>query len=451
VQINQDLLGFVLHTKRWFWIALGALAALLLAAAAGETIMIVVGLQILGLTDTVYWAVLITNFIFWVGISHAGVMISSILRLTEAEWRRPITRAAEVLAMFALATAGVFPLIHSGRVWRTAYWVFPYDFTRNVWPNVRSALIWDPSAIVTYLTGTILFVYVDLIPDLATARDRSTGWRHSLFVALAMGFVGTNRQWRIQATAGQLLSALILAVFVSVHSIVAWDLSMAILPGWHTTVMAPYFVIGAVHSGLAAVVTTMVVLRRALHLQDYITPEHFDAIGRLQIVVALAYIFFFLMDFYFGLFFRDPVEVRIWELRAFTPPTNWLLAIQVLCTIFIPLPIWLVRRFRRSVAVMFWVSVVVNAGMWLERYILVVTPLQYKQPFVFTWVNTYVPRPVEYLFTAASVALVCAGLLVFAKVLPIVPLWDVKEGQVLKRTLRFGRAAIPAVLRESKE
>src|SRR5919199_3509434 len=169
-QINGDLLRFVLGTPRWFWLAGGGLVLVLGVGVVTEALMILVGLQILGLTNIQYWAVLITNFIFWVGISHAGVMISAILRLTHAEWRRPITRCAEVLAVFALATAGLFPLIHTGRVWRTIYWVFPYDFTRDVWPNVRSALIWDPSAIVTYLTGTILFVYVDLIPDLAMAR-----------------------------------------------------------------------------------------------------------------------------------------------------------------------------------------------------------------------------------------------------------------------------------------
>jgi len=450
-QINQDLLAFVLHTPRWFWLAAGGLALILGVAALGETAMIYVGLQLLGLTDTVYWAVLITNFIFWVGISHAGVMISSILRLTQAEWRRPITRAAEVLAIFSLATAGLFPLIHTGRIWRTAYWIFPYDFTRNIWPNVRSALIWDPSAIVTYLTGTVLFVYVGLIPDLAVARDRATGWRRSLYRRLAMGFIGTHRQWRIQSAAGMLLSALILAVFVSVHSIVAWDLSMAILPAWHSTALAPYFVIGAVHSGVAAVVTTMAVLRRALHLEDYVTREHFDAIGRLQIVVVLAYLFFFLLDLYFGLFERDPVELRIWQLRLLTPPISWLFHVQVITTLAIPFPLWLLRRVRRSIPAMLAISLVVNAGMFLERYILVVTPLLYKQPFVFTWVDAYTPRPLEYLFTGASVALVALGLLVFAKLVPIVPLWEQKQGQILHRTVVIGRSAIPAALREHPE
>jgi Ni/Fe-hydrogenase subunit HybB-like protein len=449
-RINDDLLRFPLSWPgpRWFWIASGLMLVVLLGALIAVGALVLDGLQLLGLTDTVYWAIFIANFIFGVGISHAGVMISAILRLTHAEWRRPITRTAEMLAVFSLITAALFPIIHSGRLWRTAYWVFPYDFNRGVWPDIRSALIWDPSAIVTYLLGTLLFVYIDLIPDAAIARDRATGWSRRIYGMLAVGFRGTARQWRIQTVAGQLLSALILAVFVSVHSIVAWDLSMALQPGWHSTAFAPYFVIGAVHSGVAAVVTTMVVLRRALHLERYITAQHFDTIGRLQLVVAPGYLFFFLTDFYFSVFSRDPNELRIWELRLFEPPTNILFFVQVATTLLIPVPFWFLRRFRRSIGVMFWTSICVNIGMWLERYLLVVTPLQLKQPFTFGWLPTYVPSVVETIMVVASVALIGLGVIVFAKVLPIVPLWDEKEGQILATTVHVGQLDVPAAARE---
>src|SRR5919197_992963 len=222
-KVNQDLLQFPLHTPPWFWIAAPALGLVVAAGVVTFGLMMHVGLQILGYTNTVYWSVLITNFVFWVGISHAGVMISAILRLSQAEWRRPVTRAAEVLTVFALATAALFPLIHTGRLWRTMYWVFPYDFWRGIWPNVRSPLVWDPSAVFTYLFGSSLFVYVALLPDLAVARDRATDWRRRLYGLLALGFRGSTRQWRLQTLAGVLLSALILPVFVSVHSIVSWD------------------------------------------------------------------------------------------------------------------------------------------------------------------------------------------------------------------------------------
>lgn len=447
-EIDNDLLRFVFQTPRWFWIAAGLLALVLGAAVVSEGLMILFGLQFLGLTSTVFWAVLITNFIFWVGISHAGVMISAILRLTHAEWRRPITRSAEVLAIFALLTAGLFPLVHTGRIWRTAYWIFPYDFSRGIWPDVRSALVWDPSAIVTYLTGTLLFVYVDLIPDLANARDRARGWRRGLYSALSLGFHGTASQWRIQLAAGILLSALILPVFVSVHSIVAFDLSMAIVPGWHTTIMAPYFVIGAVHSGVAGVVTVMIVFRKLLRLDRYITPQHFDTVGRLQIAVAVGYLFFVISDFYFALFSREPTELAIWNLRLFDSPTNILFFVQVITTLLIPLPLWLFRRCRRSIAVMFWTSILVNIGMWLERYLIVITPLQLKHPFTFMWISTYHPTLIEIIFTAAAVALVAFGLLTFAKLLPIIPIWDVKEGQVLNDEIVVGRERVPAVVRD---
>jgi polysulfide reductase-like protein len=204
-RINDDLLRFVLGNRSpgWFWITLGVCLVLLLGGLAATSGLVLDGLQLLGLNDNVYWAIFIANFIFGVGMSHAGVMISAILRLTRAEWRRPITRSAEMLAVFSLITAAIFPIIHTGRLWRTAYWVFPYDFSRNVWPDVRSALIWDPSAIVTYLLGTLLFVYVDVIPDAAVARDRARGLRQRVYAVLALGFRGTSRQWRLQEAAGR--------------------------------------------------------------------------------------------------------------------------------------------------------------------------------------------------------------------------------------------------------
>ena len=449
-RVNDDLLRFVLNRRspRWFWVTLGACLIVLVGGLAATTGLVLDGLQLLGLNDNVYWAIFIANFIFGVGMSHAGVMISAILRLTQAEWRRPITRSAEMLAVFSLITAAIFPIIHTGRMWRTAYWVFPYDFSRNVWPDVRSALIWDPSAIVTYLLGTLLFVYVDVIPDAAVARDRASGVRKRVYAVLALGFRGTSRQWRLQEAAGQLVSALILAVFVSVHSIVAWDLSMAIQPAWHSTALAPYFVVGAVYSGVAGVLTAMIALRRALGLQRYITDQHFDALGRLLLAVAPAYFFFFLTDFYFGIFSRDPNELQIWSLRLFESPTNILFGIQVL-TLLTPVPFWCFKRCRVNVAIMFWTSVSVNIGMWLERYLLVVTPLQLKQPFTFLWIPTYVPSVVEGIVTLASFALVVLGVIVFARMLPIVPLWDEKEGQVLSTKVRVGQLEIPAAARIS--
>ncbi len=447
-KVNDDLLRFALHTPLWFWFAAAGLGTVFAAALVSFGLMLNFGLTLLGYTQVQFWGVLITNFVFWVGISHAGVMISAILRLAQAEWRRPVTRAAEVLTVFALATAATFPLIHTGRPWRVIYWVFPYDFSRGIFPDIRSALVWDPSAIFTYLTGSSLFVFIALIPDLAAARDRSTGWRYYLYRVAALGFHGTKRQWQLQTIAGILLSALILPVFVSVHSIVSWDFAMAILPGWHSTVFPPYFVIGAVHSGVSAVLTLMAILRWIFHLEDYITPDHFDALGRLLIVVSTTWLYFFLMDMYFGIFGREPQELAVWDLRIFTFPYTVLFPIILIAGYVIPVALWLFRSFRRNIAAMFWSSILVNIGMWTERWVIVVPPMSHKQEFNFTWVTTYQTQFIEWVLVAGSFALVSLGVLLFAKIFPIIPLFDIKEGQVLKQEVQIGRVRVPAVIRE---
>ncbi|MBI2941618.1 MAG: polysulfide reductase NrfD [Chloroflexi bacterium] len=446
-EINRDLLGFSLTTPRNFWLAaipLGLMVALMFSAVG---YMIYWGIGVTGLNRPVMWGFMITNFVFWVGISHAGVMISAILRLSHAEWRRPITRAAEVLTVFALATAALFPLIHTGRPWRAIYWVFPYDFSRGIWPAVRSPLIWDPSAIFTYLTGSSLFVFVALIPDLAVARDNSVGWRRTFYGLLSLGYRGTTRQWRLQLLAGILLSALILPVFVSVHSIVSWDFGMSLVPAWHVTIFAPYFVIGAVHSGVSAVVALMVLLRWAFHLQAYLTPDHFDAIGRLLIAVGNTWFYFFWLDFFFALLAREPDEVAVWELRLFHWPYNVLFAIFLITAYFIPVPLWLFRRVRRSIPLMLLTSISVNIGMWLERFLIIIPGLQWKQPLTFNWFG-YRPSIVEIILVTGSFALVAFGVLMFSKFFPIIPLFDIKEGQKLRHDLRIGHRQVPGVIRE---
>lgn len=447
-QINDDLLRPVEHTGRSFWIVAGILGLVLLAAAVILGLMFYWGLGFLGLNRPVMWAVLITNFVFWVGISHAGVMISSILRLTHAEWRRPVTRAAEVLTVFSLATAALFPIIHSGRPWRTVYWPLPYDFTRGIWPNVRSALIWDPAAIFTYLTGAALFIYTVMVPDLAVLRDRSTGVRRRIYAALALGWRGTARQWRLQGLAGILLSAIILPVFVSVHSIVSWDFAMALVPSWHSTIFAPYFVIGAIHSGVSAVTTLMVLLRRFFHLEKYITPDHFDSLGRLLIPIGLGWFYFFFMDFAIGLYTQESVDIAPNVLRMFTPPYNVLFVIFIITAFIIPVPAWFFRRVRRSPLLMLITTLLVNIGMWLERFLIIVPGLQYKQPFVYTW-GGYTVSVFELILTVSSFCLVGFGVLMFSKVFPIIPIWDQKEGQRLQDKIQSGRRKVPAkVLKE---
>ena len=248
-QINLDLLKVPLRAPLWYWGLVGLMATLVVIGGVATAYLMNKGLGVTGLNRPVMWGFIIVDFVFWIGISHAGVMLSAILRLSKAEWRRPATRAAEVLTVFSLLVAALHPLIHAGRPWRILYWVFPYDFSRGLWVNIRSPLVWDPSAIFTYLTGSTLFVIVALIPDIAVIRDHTTGMKHQVYKFMAMGWRGTPRQWKLQLVAGFLLSALLLPVFVSVHSIVSWDFAAMIgIEGYHVTIFAPYFVIGAVHS-----------------------------------------------------------------------------------------------------------------------------------------------------------------------------------------------------------
>ena len=447
VQINRELLGPVFTTPMW-WIVLAAALAIVVAGAAGAFgWMLNQGLGVTGLNRPVFWGFFITNFVFWVGISHAGVMISAILRLSQAEWRRPMTRAAETMTVFALMTAALMPMVHTGRPWRLFYWFLPYDFSRGIWPDVRSPLVWDPSAIFTYLTGSILFVFIALVPDLAVIRDRTTGWRHVVYGTLALGWRGNPRQWRLQALAGILLSALILPVFVSVHSIVSWDFGISLVPAWHVTIFAPYFVIGAVHSGVAAVVILMVIMRKLFHLQNYIWEEHFDAIGRLLIVVATAWFFFFWLDVIFAFWTRESQELTVLHLRMFTPPWSWLFLVFILSAYVIPVPIWMFRRARRNVSVMLWTCILVNIGMWIERFLIIVPGLARKMPLTFDYA-TYRPSAVEITIVVGTFALVSLFLLLFSKVFPLIPLWEAKEGQVLKQEIKVGDVNVPAIIKE---
>ena len=447
-QINRDLLRSMMENPLWYWLLVGALGLAVLVAFGAVAYMFNRGLGVTGLNRPVMWGFFITNFVFWIGISHAGVMLSAILRLVQAEWRRPATRAAEVLTVFSLMTAMTMPLIHAGRPWRVMYWVFPFDWARGIYPNVRSALVWDPAAVFTYLTSSILFVYIALVPDIAVARDRTTGWRHVLYTVLALGWRGSVRQWKLQLIAGILLSAVILPIFVSVHSIVSWDFAAAVsVEGWHSTVFAPYFVIGAVHSGVSAVVTVMIILRSMFKWQDYIRLEHLDALAKLLIVVATTWFFFFILEFFFGLYSLEGPEIALREMQVFEMPWAAFFITFLLASYFIPVPMWLFRTVRRSIPLMIFTTVLVNVGMWLERFIIIVPGLARKQGLSFTW-GGYTPSAVEIIIVFATFCMVSMLVLLFAKIFPLIPIGDAKEGMILQDEIRVGKVNVPAVMRE---
>ena len=437
VYTNRKLLNGQLDTPKWWLPTVSILGVVVLIGVVVIATMVNKGLGVTGLARPVYWGLFITTFVFWVGISHAGIMISAILRLTQAEWRRPVTRAAELLTVFSLLTA------------RIAYWIMPYDISRGIYPNIRSPLIMDPVAISTYLTGSTLFLYIALLPDLGNLRDRTTGWKNAMYTVLSLGWRGNPRQWKMQTVGGILLSALMLPIFVSVHSIVSWDFAVAsAVEGWHSTIFAPYFVIGAVHSGVSAVVTMMALMRWLWKWDDFIRPEHFDALARLLIVVATGWLAFTFLELTFALYGQDAPEIALREMQMFQWPWNALFIIFFLTAYAIPVPMWLFKRVRTNIALMFWTSILVNIGMWLERFLIIVPGLARRTPFVYTW-EAYRPSPVEWTIFIWSFAWVTFLMLLFSKFFPLVPLFEQKESQVFTEDVMIGRAKIPAIVREA--
>ena len=447
-EINRDLLGGVLRFPWWWLPAVGFLGLVFITGVGAFGYMVNKGVGVTGLNRPVFWGFFMVNFVFWIGISHAGIMISAILRLTQAEWRRPVTRAAEVLTVFSLMGATMAAaVVHTGRPWRS-YWVFPYDFSRGAWINIRSPLIWDPSAVNTYLIASSLFVFVALLPDIAIIRDRTSGLVRTFYSFLCLGWRGTPRQWRLQAVAGILLSALVLPVFVSVHSIVSWDFATQIGPeGWHSTIFAPYFIIGAIHSGVSAVATVMVLMVWLWKWDKYLRPDHFDAIGKLLIVVSTTWFFFFFLEWVFALYPLEGPERAMRELQVFQWPWSGLFALFLVTAFFFPVPLWLFRRVRRNLLLMFITTVSVNVGMWLERFLIIVPGLMRKQPMIFTW-GSYRPSLIEILMVTAIFAWVGLGMLIFSKFFPLIPLFDMKEGMVGRDEVRVGRRTVPASIRE---
>ena len=281
--IADDLVRPLFNSSVWFYAIVLAAGTVVACGAAAWAYQIWNGIGVAGIRWPVFWGFYLVNFVFWIGISHAGTLISAILRLVNATWRRPVTRCAEVITVFALMIGAMFPIIHLGRPW-LAFWLFPYPSAREIWPNFRSPLAWDFFAINTYLTGSVLFLFLPMIPDLALVRDRSTGWRRRVYGALSFGWRGTTKQWNRLESAMQIMAIAILPVAVSVHTIVSFDFSMANIPGWHSTIFGPYFVAGAIFSGIAALIIAMAVLRKTLKLEKYLLPMHFDNLGKLLLL-----------------------------------------------------------------------------------------------------------------------------------------------------------------------
>jgi Ni/Fe-hydrogenase subunit HybB-like protein len=420
--VNRDSMRLLTKPGKGYLALLGMSVFLVVLMVIAELHNVAYGLGMDGLTNPVGWGVYITTFVFWVGIGHAGTLISAILYLFRAAWRQSVYRFAEAMTVFAVLTAALFPIIHIGRPW-FFYWLLPLPSQRGLWPNFRSPLLWDVFAISTYATISIVFFYVGLIPDIAIARDRAKGWRKLLYTALALGWHGTSRQWKAHNRTVLHLSGLATPLVLSVHSVVSWDFAMAIVPGWHATIFAPYFVAGAIFSGFAMVLTVMIPVRRIYGLERYITDYHFDNMGKFilltSIIVGYAYLTEYFIAWYSAV---EPEQTSFW-LRAFGPywVSTW---IMISCNAIVPHVFWF-RRARTHVPTLFVVAALINVGMWFERYVIIVSSLS-REYVTGVW-NTYTPSWVELSILAWSFAWFSMFFVIFIKLFPVVAISELKE------------------------
>jgi molybdopterin-containing oxidoreductase family membrane subunit len=422
-KINSDLLTPLARTGRWWYVTVGASAAVLAAAIGAFVYQVTHGIGVWGLNRPVYWAFDITNFVFWIGISHAGTLISAILRVTGAEWRRPVTRCAEAITVFALMIGGLWPIIHLGRPW-LFYWLAPYPNERGLWPNFRSPLLWDFFAINTYLLGSLIYLYLPLIPDLALMRDRAAGFRRRIYRALALGWRGTELQWDRLERAVRVMAVIIIPVAVSVHTIVSWDFAMAIRPMWHSTMFGPYFVAGAIFSGIAALIIAMAVIRRVFRLEQYLRAVHFNNLGLLLLTMSLIWFYFTFAEYLTTWYGNEPAEMAVFRSKVSGQYAVMFWA-MIVCCFIIPAPLLAIKRLR-TIAGTVIASALVIIGMWLERLLIIVPTLAHPR-LTFNW-GDYSPTWVEIMLTAGAVAYFVLLYAIFTKLFPIIAIWEYKEG-----------------------
>lgn len=422
-RLTDDILRPLFQTSVRFWVALVLLA---MAVATGFGVFLYQaynGIGVAGINWPVFWGFYLVNFVFWIGISHAGTLISAILRLVDAGWRTPVTRCAEAITAFALMIGGLFPIIHLGRPW-LFYYLMPYPSEREIWPNTRSPLLWDFFAITTYLLSSLLFLLLPIIPDAALLRDRTKGLRRHAYRLLSFGWQGTPKQWHRLESAMHIMAIVIIPIAVSVHTIVAFDFSMAVVPMWHSTIFGPYFVAGAIFSGIAALIVVMAILRKLLHLENYLKPLHFQNLGKLLLTMSLLWAYFVFAERLTVWYGNRADEAGVfWATVAGEfAPAFW---VMVACNFLIPVPILAIRRLRTITGCVI-ASCGVIIGMWLERYLIVIASLSYKQ-LPYSWGEYHVQWP-ELAIMGASFAAMAMLYLIFSKVIPIISIWEVKAG-----------------------
>lgn len=420
--LEQDILAAMRKPRPVYWFAL-ALSALCFAIGMGTWIyMMLEGMGIAGINNPVGWGVFITDFVFWVGIAHSGTLISAVLFLFRAKFRNVFNRSAEAMTVFAVMTAGLFPLIHLGRGW-IFYWLFPYPNQRQLWVNFQSPLIWDVFAVSTYFTISAIFWYIGMVPDLAIVRRRTEGIRKRIYSIFSLGWTGSLRQWQHYNRLYMFLAAFATPLVISVHSVVSWDFAMSVIPGWHTTIFAPYFVAGAIFSGTAMVLTLVIPMRKIFRLEKYITLDHFDKISKVLLFTSLIVTYSYIVEFALAFYGGHKFEEAHFTYRLLGN-YRYLYWMMLFCNSLLPLSLF-IQKFRRHISYLFILSLFVNIGMWLERFVIIVTSLS-KDFDPYNW-GLYLPRWPEIAITVGSFGMFFMFFLIFTKILPILAITEIKE------------------------
>ena len=421
-----DKISSIVLTGRtpWFWyVGFGLSFILVLGLFFCIAAVITIGVGLFGIMIPVGWGFDIVNFVWWIGIGHAGTLISAILLLLRQKWRQSINRFAEAMTLFAVACAGLFPLIHLGRPWYF-YWLVPYPSTMGIQPQFRSPLVWDVFAVSTYFTVSLLFWFLGLIPDLATLRDRARG-RIPRFIygMLAMGWRGSAIHWHRYEIAYLLLAGLATPLVVSVHTVVSFDFAVGLVPGWHSTIFPPYFVAGAIYSGFAMVLTIAIPLRKLYGLEDFITMRHLKNMGMVLLVTGMIVAYGYLIETFMAWYSGDIFEKYMMMNRMFGP-YGWMYWLLILFNILIPQALWF-RSLHTNVIVLFLIAISVNIGMWLERYVIIVVSLH--RDFMPSAWGRYSGTIFDYGVFVGTIGLFVALLFLFIRVLPMISIFEMRE------------------------
>jgi molybdopterin-containing oxidoreductase family membrane subunit len=420
--VDNTVLDTLRAPQKSYWVVVALLFGGILMGAGCWLYQILTGIGVGGQNNPVHWGTYLINFVFWVGIAHSGTLISAILHLLRAGWRNPIARAAETMTVFAVCTAGLYPFIHLGRVWMV-YYMLPFPNQRALWPNFQSPLMFDVVAISTYLTVSSLFWYTGMLPDLATIRDRAQGARRKIFTILSLGWTGEYEIWRHYTRGYLFFAALATPLVISVHSVVSWDFALGVVPGWHTTIFAPYFVAGAIHSGLAMVITLMIPLRKIFHYEKIITIHVLEMVAKTIVFTGLIVGFAYGTEVFIAWYSHNLVEIETFRWRAFGDYSleYW---IMVVCNTVIPL-LFLFKPVRTHLKWLFIISIFVNIGMWFERFVIIIGSVAHDF-LPYAW-GLYRPALTEFGIMIGSFCLFFFLFVLFAKHLPSVSMTEIKE------------------------